>query len=206
MSTQYSLTVVNNSTEAQDLCVYQKPVDLGVQNAVSLAWLSAPCWPNQGVTFKWSLEYSFVWSQTGSLKPGVVFAPQQSLPADPSLMSANQTQFASTEGTFAFQPGAAAGSPQLGSLYIRQLSSIPPSTAAVGIGMSNAGVFVVQAEPNQNLVFTPHPEYWITAGHFAAGQVLDLEQISNEAMVAFNGTFEMTATLGPDNTWSVTGV
>ena len=42
MPTEFSLTVTNNSTMFQDLCVYQKPVDLGVGDAVPLAWLCAP--------------------------------------------------------------------------------------------------------------------------------------------------------------------
>jgi hypothetical protein len=61
VSTQYSLTVTNNSTQYQDLCIYQNPVDLGVPDAMSLAWLTAPAWPRTTVTFSWTLDYSFVW-------------------------------------------------------------------------------------------------------------------------------------------------
>jgi hypothetical protein len=204
MSTQYSLTVTNNSTQFQDLCVYQKPVDLGVPNAMSLAWLTAPAWPLTTVTFTWDLDYCFVWSQTGTLKPGVTFQAQQTVPADPDNLNNNQVLFDFSQGAFTFEPGSAAGNPQLGSLYIRELSTIPTASATVGIGMSNAGVFAVQAEPNMNLVFSPHPEYWVTAGTFEHGEVLDIEQITNEAAVPYNGTFTMVAVLGPDNTWTVT--
>ena len=203
MSTNYSLTVTNNSTQFRDLCVYQKPVDLGVPNAMALAWLTAPAWPGTTVTFNWELDYCFVWSQTGSLKPGVTFKAQQTVAADPDNLNANQTLFDYRAGAFLFSPGNAIGTPELGSLYIRELPSIPTGTATVGIGMSNAGVFAVEAQPNLNLVFTPHPEYWVTAGTFEQGEVLDIEQITNEAAVPYDGTFDMTAVLTSTNTWQV---
>lgn len=203
MSTTYSLVVTNDSTQFQDICVYQKQADLGVPNAMSLAWLTAPAWPGTTVTFTWSLNYNFVWGQTGVLKPGVTFSAQQSAPADPDDLNANQIQLDYRNGAFNFVPGSAAGSPELGSLYIRELSTVPNDSATVGIGMSNAGTFVVQAQPNMNLVFTPHPEYWITAGTFTQGEVLDIESITNEAPVPYDGTFTMNAELSATNLWTV---
>ncbi len=203
MSTQYSLTVTNNSTQFQDLCVYQKQVDLGVPNALSLAWLTAPAWPNTTVTFTWSLDYSFMWSQIGSLKPGVTFQAQQIVAADPESLTSNQIQFDYRSGAFTFVPGTAAGNAELGSLYIRELAGIPANTATVGIGMSNAGTFAVPAQPNTNLVFTPEPEYWVTAGTFTQGEVLDVEQITNELAVPYDATFSMQAVLDSQNNWTV---
>ncbi|HEU5475596.1 MAG TPA: hypothetical protein VFV67_33560 [Actinophytocola sp.] len=178
-------------------------MDLGVPNAVSLAWLVAPAWPGTTVTFEWTLDYSFQWSQTGTLKPGVVFRAQQIRPADPESLNSNQIQFDYLQNAFTFLPGNAIGTPQLGSLYIRELSGIPANTAMVGIGMSNAGTFAVPAQPNTNLVFTPHPEYWITAGTFTHGEVLDIEQITNEVGVPFDATFAMSAVLDSQNNWTV---
>lgn len=203
MATQYSLNVTNNSTNFQDICVYQKPVDLGVPDALSLAWLAAPTWPNTTVTFTWNIDYSFVWSQTGVLKPGVVFRAHETVAADPENVASNQIQFDFRRDAFKFVPGHALGSAEIGSLYIRELSNIPPKTAHVGIGMSDSPTHVVEAQPNTNLVFTPHPEYWITAGNFTHGEVLDLERITNEAKVPYDGTFSMNVVLGPDNLWTV---
>jgi hypothetical protein len=203
VSTQYSLTVTNNSTQFQDLCIYQKPVDLGVPDAMSLAWLTAPAWPLTTVKFTWTVNYSFVWSQTGSLQPGVTFVAQQTQDADPDDLTANQVLFDYRNGAFTFRPGSAAGMAELGSLYIRELSTVPIGTATVGIGMSNAGVFAVQAQPNMNLVFTPHPEYWVTAGTYEQGEVLNIEQITNSANVGFDATFDMVAVLTPTNTWQI---
>lgn len=203
MSTQYSLTVTNNSTQFQDLVVYQKAVDLGVPNALSLAWLTAPAWPGTTVTFTWSEDYNFVWSQTGTLQPGVTFQAQQTLPADPENPDNNQIQFGYPQGAFTFIPGAAMGTPELGSLYIRTLPDVPTNTASVGIGMSNAGTFVVEAGPNLNYVFTPHPSYWVAAGTFTAGEVLDIEEITTTQEVTFQSTFARTAVLGSNNLWTV---
>jgi hypothetical protein len=155
------------------------------------------------VTFTWTVNYSFVWSQTGSLQPGVTFVAQQTQDADPDDLTANQVLFDYRNGAFTFRPGSAAGMAELGSLYIRELSTVPIGTATVGIGMSNAGVFAVQAQPNMNLVFTPHPEYWVTAGTYEQGEVLNIEQITNSANVGFDATFDMVAVLTPTNTWQI---
>ncbi|MER5268667.1 hypothetical protein ABTZ99_41905 [Actinosynnema sp. NPDC002837] len=203
MPTQYSLTVRNESTQFQDLCVYQQPVDLGVRNAMSLAWLTAPAWPNTTVTFEWTLDYCFVWSYTGSLKPGTRFRAQEVRRANPQDLTANQILFDYTDGAHRFVPGKAFGVPELGSLYVRELPTVPADGAAVGIGMSNSGVFAVQAQPNENLVFTPHPSYWLTAGTYVHGEVLDIEQISNSVELQYNAGFDMTAVLQADNTWSI---
>lgn len=64
-ATQYTLTVTNNSTQFQDICLFQKSVGLGVPAAVSLAWLTAPAHPGHTVTFTWTVNYSFVWAPTG---------------------------------------------------------------------------------------------------------------------------------------------
>src|SRR5690349_19347554 len=106
----------------QDLCVYQKPVDLGVPDAVPLAWLCAPAWPKTTAIFSWALDYSFVWARTGSLKPGVQFETQETMPADPDDLTCNQIQFDYQKGAFAFIPGPATDKPQAGSLYISELS------------------------------------------------------------------------------------
>lgn len=76
--------------------------------------------------------------------------------------------------------------------------------ASVGIGMSGSPTFAVQAQSNMSLMFTPHPNYWITFGNFESGQVLDLEAITDCSMVEYKeNCYEMTAILKGDNTWEV---
>jgi hypothetical protein len=202
MSTAYSLTVTNNSTQFQDIVVYQKQVDLGVPNALSLAWFAKGAYPGTSVTFDWSEDYCFVWSEMGDLQKGATFLAQQVVQADPENIEQNQIQLGYGRGAFTFVDGSAAGTPQLGSLYIRALPTVPTDTAVVGIGMSGAGTFVVPAQPNLNYVFTPKPSFWVAAGTFTQGQVLDTEEITNEQQVTFDGTFSQSLTLGATNLWA----
>ncbi len=198
--TQYSLIFVNDSTMTGDACVYQQDPDLGDPNAMSLAWFAKAAAPTTTVQFDWTIDYSFVWSETGELDAGVMFAASQDWPAD--LSTTNQVQFTNSGGAYTFQNQMAG--PQGGTLYISQDGSIPSNQASVGIGMGGSGTFAVQAQPNVTAMFTPHPEYWITFGTFSQGEVLDIATITSAAVIDFPAnTYSMTATLGADNTWTV---
>lgn len=203
MSTRYSLKVVNNSTERRDLCVYQKPVDLGVENVIILAWMTAVAHPKTTVTFEWNLDYSFTWSLSGTLKPGITFKAEQSQEADLNDVNKNQVQFTRKDGAYTFQPGKAAGTPQTGRLYIQQSPTVQANDALVGIGMSNSSMFAVKSQPNMSLVFSPHPEYWIAAASYDHQSVIDIDQVTNQVKVPYDATTAMTATLDSANTWQV---
>ena len=91
-----------------------------------------------------------------------------------------------------------------GILRVIQTPTVPLKQASVGIGMSGSGTFVVQAQPNLTLNFTPHPKYYIVAGNYSQGQVLDIAETTNAAEVAFPpGVYQMTAILNEDNTWTI---
>lgn len=200
MSQTYSLIFQNNSSNAGDVCVYQQAPDLGVPNVMSLAWFAKYTFPTTQVQFSWQINYNFVWSQTGVLVPGVMFIASQSPSAN--LSSSNQITLDYQQSAYEFTNQTVGAEP--GSLYITETQNIPLSQAAVGIGMSGVGTFVVQAQPNLNLVFTPHPTYWITFGTYQPGQVLDIEEINNPAQITFPpNVYSMTAILQPDNTWTV---
>ncbi len=195
----YSLTFKNNSTRSGSAAVYQTSPNLP-PGAMSLVWFSKFANPNTQIVFQWQIDYSFVWAQTGVLKPGVVFLAAQMWQAD--LSSSNQVTFSQQGGMFTFQnqgPG-----PQQGTLYILENNTISLNQAAVGIGMSGAGTFVVQALPNYKLSFTPQPQYWITFGDYIQGQVLDVTTIPSPARVDFPaGVYSMTATLNQDDSWTI---
>lgn len=196
----YSLTFINNSNIEGDACVYQQDPDLGVENVQSLAWFTQAAAPTTTLEFDWSIDYSFVWSQTGNLVPGVVFTASQTWPAD--LSSTNQVTFTNDSGAFTFENQTKGA--EEGSLYITEDSTIPVDVASVGIGMSGFGTFAVDAEPNYNLVFTPHPEYWITFGTYTQGEVMNISESTNSAQIEFpENVYAMTATLNADNTWTI---
>jgi hypothetical protein len=209
--TQYTLRVVNNSTNFVDMCVFQDDPDIGVPDVMSLAWFAKPTYPTTTVVFRWTVDYSFIWSETGTLKPGVFFDASQTWPADPSVVGlssqtkpGNQIGFSHPSAdayTFTSTPVPGA---QTGSLYIKEDPNLPLKRASVGIGMSGSGTFAVQAQPNMNLTFSPHPKYYLAAGTYSQGEVLDIGSITNPAEIRYPaGVFSLTAVLQEDNTWRI---
>lgn len=203
MSTQYTLIFQNNSTLGGDACVYQTDPEMANPQVMSLAWFSKYAYPTTQLQFQWSIDYDFVWGNTGTLAPGVVFSAAQVWPTDPN--GENQVTFSydPANQAYFFENQRTGGIP--GNLYIDETGIIPVgSPASVGIGMSGFGTFAMQAQPNYNLTFSPHPEYWITFGTFTQGEVLDITNISNPAKIEFpNGVYSMTAILNQDNSWTI---
>ena len=198
MASSYSLTFVNNSARFVSACVYQTAPDLA--NAQSLAWMVQSAQPAASAVFRWEIEHGFVCSEAVPLVPGAIVEAAEWRAAD--LKENNSITLTRQEDHHTFT-GQKAG-PHEGSLYIAEDSSVVAGQASVGIGMSGAGTFVVQAQPNTDLVFTPHPNYWITAGTAQKGEVLDIGSLTNPVQVEFPaGVYAMTAVLNADNTWSV---
>ncbi|MGE5672447.1 MAG: hypothetical protein ACM3XM_00985 [Mycobacterium leprae] len=181
---KYELQVVNNSTNAMSVCVYQTmPEDVTIPGIMSTAWFAKRLYPTTHARFDWSLNYQFLWDETGELLPGISFDADQAWDAD--LTSNNMvTLHCDEDGAYTFQD-LTTNSRSLGSLVVLQDGSIPLKEASVGIGMGNSPAYVFQAQPNMSLVFTPHPLYWVTFGDYRQGQVLDTTQITNKIQVAF---------------------
>jgi len=196
--TKYSLTCVNNSQLSGSFAVFQKAPPATVPgNVFSLAWFARPAAPGSQVTFTWGLDYSFVWSETGLLQPGINFSATQAMPADPygqNLIQLTKDNRGAT--TFANASGTGA----LGSLTIQQLSNVAPDQTSVGIGMSGSGTFAVQAAPNMTAVFTPHPNYWVIFGNYETGDVMDIEDVTGAVELTYGGSLtSRRATLAIDN-------
>lgn len=197
---EYSLVFRNNSSNPGNACVFQEDPEIGVENVLSLAWFSKFANPTTQVIFKWQINYDFVWAETGQLVPGVLFIASQTWRGD--LSTQNKVTL-THDISYTFE-NLRAGTPQ-GSMYIVEDSTVPLKQASVGIGMSGFGTFVVQAQSNMNLTFTPHPSYWIAFGNYTQGQVLNITTINNPAQIEFPpGVTSMTAVLNLDNSWTVT--
>ncbi|MNV16064.1 hypothetical protein D3C71_1068170 [compost metagenome] len=196
---QYRLNFVNNSANAGTFMVFQQTPDMQVENVNALAWITKYANPGVQGFFSWSTENDFVWFENDSPVPGINSGTSQCVPAN--LETSNQISLTYNSGyQFADQTS---GEP-VGSLYIKMDSTVPLKQASVGIGMSGAATFVVPAQPNMNLTFTPHPEYWIAFGNFEQGEVLDMQELTNTEKIDFPpGIQEMTVTLNQDNTWKV---
>lgn len=197
---QYSINFINNSSNSGNFMCFQKDPDISTDGVMSLAWFAKYAHPNTNIRFDWEIDYSFVWGQTGELIPGVMFYAGETLDAD--LEQNNKVTLRYLDGAYTFtnqttqEPG--------GSLYVYEDDTVPLKMASVGIGMSGAGTFVVQAQPNMNVTFTPHPTYWVAFGNYQTGEVLDIQEINNDAQVEFPpGVYAMNAILNMDNTWTI---
>jgi rhizosphere induced protein len=199
MSVKYSLTFNNRSRNTGNACVYQTAPNNELSQVMSLAWFSKRAHPTTSIRFDWTIDYSFMWDVTSVLVPGVRFDASQNWPAD--LSTTNQVTFTLEDGAYTFKDQ---GKGTAGSLIIIQDGTLPHKHASVGIGMSGAGAFVVQAQPNLTEVFTPHPKYWITFGNYEAGQVMDTQSLTLAQELDFpENVYAMTVTLNDDNTWTV---
>jgi hypothetical protein len=144
-----------------------------------------------------------MWAQTGSLVPGITFQAAQSLDVNPADQGQNSATLTNANGAFQFVQGQGSSVPA-GSVGVTMDNTIPLNTASIAFGQSGAPVFAVPAQPNFNVVFTPRPSYWLTAGQYQQGQALAVEQITNNVQIVFPpGVTSMTATLNQDNTWTV---
>lgn len=203
--TAYTLTVLNQATTFENFAVYQNDPDLGVQNVMSLAWFVKGAHPNTRIWFDWSLSYSFQWSENGSVNKGVVFKASQDWPCDPADVNNNAVALDYQDNAFLFRSGPLSITPQLGNLYINHLSTNPVDVGSVALAVGGKPAYATPSQPNQLDVWSPHPNYWITAGTYEAGVALDTEEVSSmAAQVAYApGVYDMTAEFTHDRHWNV---
>lgn len=200
--TQYSLKMINNSSQPWTFYVYQKAPQPS-SNVFSLAWFASPFMIRDGgdsITFKWEITYNFVWSATGLLIPGVTFDAMGTKPANPN--GENTTTFSTSPGPGLSTPVQA---PPEGSLVIKDANDVPNNKFSVGIGMSGTGTYAVQAGTNLKHQFTPTPSYWVGAGiDLQIGTVLSIQTSNPTKEVKFPpAVFSMEATIGEDNLWTI---
>ena len=199
MGTNYQLTVQNDSFNTGSICVYQT-VPKQDKNLLSLAWFSKTCHPGTKVKFGWSIDYSFCWSESGVLTPGVVFDATEMKEADPADPSNNATGFSKKDGAYLFTPTQR--HPSDGCLGVYLDNTVAHGEAAVGVGMGGHAAFAAVASPNYDMTFSPHPQYWVVFGTFTEGEVMDLNRCTRSCNVKFpTNVYSKTITLKDDNTW-----
>ncbi|MFI9530443.1 hypothetical protein [Micromonospora rosaria] len=202
--TPYSVTIVNNSKiDDENAIVFQQqpsqPADM-----YSLAWLSKMCHAGTSITFKWTIDYNFVWGQTGTLKPGVDYEAGQIIPAD--LQNQNMVTLSYIDDGFEFGTPTSGAAP--GSLLITEDETVPgPGLAtqgSVGIGMSGAGTFVVPTQPKTGAQFLLTPTYWLAFGSYKAGTVVTEDILTEPYQLKYpDGETDATAVFDGEN-WTIT--
>ena len=198
---QYSLTCINSSSWPGCFAVFQKTYRLPA-DVYALAWFARAAHPGTEVTFTWSTYYSFTWSETGVIKPGINFNGSQIIPADPDKLNCIELAVDNLGASY-FKPPTASGQP--GMLTIQQLSSVVPNRTSIGIGMSGSPMAATQAAPGATTVFVPTSNYWVMFGNYQTGDVIDVKEITGAVEVTYpDGLTSRTATLGPDDKIAVT--
>lgn len=193
----YQLRIVNNSQQAGNFVIFQQQ-----PNTQALAWLTKYAYPQTNVTFNWTLDYDFVWSETGQLTPGVVVEVGQITSATPEQNQITLSYDLQNHAFF-FQNQTQGGDPS--TLNLLTDGSVPSGAASVGMGMSGAATFLVQAGPNMHYTFTPHPNYWLVFSNtMQQGEVIVTESLSPLEIVFPPNVNSMTVTLNMDQSWTVT--
>jgi hypothetical protein len=199
MSTQYTLTVENNSTQSGDFCIFQEVPDINKPNIITLAWLSKAANPTTTLVFDWSLQYNFIWTNSTNLQPGDSVTTSQSWDCD--VNTSNRIVLDKTNNAYTFSNQSQGDF--AGNLYIDETQRVSSNEASVGIGMAGKGTFLVSCQPNMQIVMTPKPTYWIAFGSFKEGDVLDVGLVTqNACKLQYKGVTAMSVALGADNCWT----
>jgi hypothetical protein len=203
----YILRVKNNSTNNTRFAVFQKAPDtVSGKNVFTLAWFSKYAFKTTVAEFGWEIKYSAIWSRPGQqLRPGVVCRTSQNIPVDINSNNTANLQYNKDYDAFNFEPLTPGAK---GSIFTNCDASVPnsklvPSAAAgVGIGMSGAGTFLAETQPNLNLTWTPKPSYYLVAGGYKTGEILDVQTIlGNAYKIEFKGVTTFEITLNENNEW-----
>ncbi len=201
---EYTLKITNNSAGEKFFFCFQNQTSGLPNSSYPLAWFAAPAAKDTSIYFQWNETYDFVWAQTGSLQPGVIFRSGQVTPAQ--LNTQNQITFTrSPAGAYHFQDQT---NTNADSLLIKMDGTIPLNNAAVGIGMSSRAIQAVQAQPNINAPYSPSkpPEYQVSFGlsQILEGQVLNVTDFQAIIPLRFPpNQYGAIATLQENNTWHV---
>ncbi len=209
MST-YTLSVKNSSVNNTRFAVFQKAPDtVSGQNVFTLAWFSKYAYQKTIAEFSWKINYSAVWSRPDQrLQPGVICKTSAGIPVDPFADNTVSLSYDKNNDAFHFGD-VTVGSP--GSIFTNCDNSVPNSkttenvVAGVGIGMSGSGTFLVYTQPNINLTWIPKPKYYLIAGDYKEGEILDVQTILGRSLeIDFNGALSVGAELNMNNQLIIT--
>jgi hypothetical protein len=205
MPNQYNLTLINKSdVQSPTFAVFAMLPNLASPESISLAWLARQINKGNVYRFTWDIEWGFTWSAQGAAE-GYEWNGSGTLPADPLSDSMCRAKF-DYNGDFMLLPNAN-GSADGTHLWVEDTPRIPkPSQqeSSVGLTLDGRAICAVNAGPNLEQVFTLHPTYYIDAGTYVPGQMVDVDSVTAfQELQYLDGNTALTATLNPGNTWTV---
>jgi hypothetical protein len=205
----YSLTVLNENAKFQQFALFQTIPDIvgPSMDPVSLAWMiggAASGSPdNPSISqFKWTIDYAVTAGYIQTL--GTTLNPRsfQTASKVDVLINDHNSVSVTYQGPF---PTGAPGFPTnptsgTAGLILAQADNTIPTTVQqaslqmslnVGIAMAGRAAVAVQLEPNLLYQFTPKPRYYIIAGSFIQGQVIDTGISSSAYEITFAGVTDI---------------
>lgn len=196
----FTINFTNNSNSSGSFCVFQQNHNSPNPSVFPLAWRVQSAMAHSKLAISWNTDPYFFWAKTGQLQPGVVFYAGENAQAD--FTERNEITLTKMDRDYKFTNQR--NGYQQGTLTIDADMTTVPNQASVGVGLSGAVAYAVQAQPNMRFMFAPRLEYWVTFGQFQQGEVLELSGMTAVKIDFPYGIFSMNATLNPDNTWTVT--
>ncbi|WP_343636627.1 hypothetical protein [Fluviicola sp.] len=196
---EYRINFINNSMNPGSFMIFQQYPELNTPDSYSLAWFTKYLYPSTLGSFSWEPAYDFAWMEQKAINARMKSVTSQCIPA--SLTEYNTALLTYDSGyNFVIQPD---NGPE-GTLYIKTDNTIPANQLGIGLGMAGAPTFLMPAQPDSNLALNPHPEYWVAFGDYEQGEILNVKEMTNSALVQFlEGVSAINVTLNPDNTWTV---
>jgi rhizosphere induced protein len=213
----YSLTILNENAKFQQFALFQTiPQVIGASfDPISLAWMvggaaaGSPTNPSQS-QFRWTIDYAATAGYIQDL--GTTTNPRSFQTASQvgvMIDSANTLDVA-YQGSF---PYGAPGFPNAptdgtkGLIVVKADGSIPTVAVQasqkvsvnVGLAMAGRSAIAVQLEPNLIYQFTPKPRYYVLAGAFVQGQVIDTAISSAAYEIVFQGVTDMAVRFTQNN-------
>lgn len=207
---QYALTVLNQNASFQQLALFQTIPDIAGPSTdpLWLAWMVGGAAPGSvhnpsRATFVWETTYHVAvgyiqdlgsWGNPRSFMPAAT--AEVMVDSRNALKAAYLGSFPRGAPTFPDQPTDGTA----GLISVQSDSSIPSSMEQkkagfglyAGMTMSGRPTAMAQLEPNRLYQFTPRPSYYISAGSFRQGQVIDKEVWAAAFEVQFSGVTDRT--------------
>lgn len=204
MTDSYSLTVINDSELVQPtFAVFATLPAMSSYETLNLAWLTQQINEGNQYVFTWDIEWGFAWSAQGT-STGYRWHGSGKLAADPNSSSECAATFG-YNGDFELTPRA--GTPNGYTLWVTDSPTIPlpdSKPSSVAVTLSGSSACATNAGPNLFQNFTLHPTYYIDAGNYVQGQMVDGASVSAFQKLEYaKGNNALTVTLNEDNTWSV---
>ena len=204
MPTTYELTVTNNSElTSPKFAVFAKLPTSSSYETLHLAWLIQQINEANSYTFTWDISWGLAWASHGAAA-GYQWQGGGRLPADPNSSSESLAEFA-YNGDFQLTPSVGPADGQ--TLKVVDHPTVPlPSDkpSSVAVTLDGSEVCATNAGPNLTHTFTLHPTYYIDAGDYTKGQMVDSATVSSFQTLEYSGgNTTLAVTFNRDNTWTV---